>query len=285
MPARRFDGKRLRSARLEAGYSRQADFAKQVEASRATVATWENGRGPSPERLPALAHALRTDINLLFPRHGAPDLADLRCDTGLTQYEVERRTSTKDHDVGMAERGSRPLTQALREALAALYGVTEEALLAAEKRSFGGKEAPLPTTLAEKIAYLLEHTYPGNQQPPSDADIACGINAAAGAEVTSAEDVRDLRDGTVTEVSPVVREGLAEVLGVSAFFFQPDEDTIVETIVEGLRTLHQVRNGDISIKARGMGPEGLPAELLAVVNDLASNLQKWARTEGGPTNR
>ncbi|MEW2526440.1 helix-turn-helix transcriptional regulator [Streptomyces sp. NPDC047071] len=286
MPARHFDGKRLRSARLEAGYRSQADFAREVEVSRTAVATWENGRGPDPERLPALAHALHTDINLLFPRHGAPDLADLRCDAGLAQYEVERKAGTTDHDIGRAERGVRPLTPALRKTLAALYDVTEDALLAAERRSFGAKDAPLPGTLAEKIEYLLEHTYPGGQQPPSDADIARGINAAAGADVVSAQGVRDLREGTVPDAPRVVRDGLAEVLGVSAFFFQPNEDAIVATIVEGLRTLHQVRNGDISnIKARGMGPEGLPVELLAVVNDLASNLQKWGRTQGGPADR
>ncbi|MFD0413508.1 helix-turn-helix domain-containing protein [Streptomyces sp. NPDC127108] len=284
MPARHFDGPRLRSARLEAGYRKQADLAEVLGVSRSAIATWESGRGPDSERLPAIAKAVGRDINLLFPRHGAPDLADLRCDAGYAQYEIERRVGGKDA-VGEAERGIRRLAPDTAIALAAAYGVSGDDLRAAEDRSFGGGEAPIPTTLAEKIAYLVEHTYP-DRQPPSDAEIARGVNAAAGAEVITGEGVEGLRTGRLTETSPVVRQGLSQVFGVSEFFFQPN-DLMARQLVEGLRTLKLARAGRIThIAARGLGPEGLSADVLAVVNDFVDNFhEEWDPVEGGSADR
>ncbi|MFI6645709.1 helix-turn-helix domain-containing protein [Streptomyces sp. NPDC050504] len=286
MPVRHFDGHRLRSARVAAGFRNQAAFGKAVGASRSAVATWENGRGPDPERLPAVARALRCDIDRLFPRHGVPDLADLRCDAGYAQYEVERLVHSKDA-VGDAERGMRRLTPKLVSELTRLYGVSEEALHAAQDRSFGAQApAPptIPATLAAKIQYLLEHLYQGDSRPPSDADIARGINRAAGAEVVSEQDVSDLRTGTVTEAPAVVREGLAEVFGVTAIYFEPDQRKIVWTVVEGLRMLSHKRKGDlVGIATRGLNEgEDLSPELLALVNDIVDSLPEWAR-EGRDT--
>ncbi|MEI5101844.1 helix-turn-helix transcriptional regulator [Streptomyces sp. PmtG] len=282
MPERSFDARRLRAARAAAGMT-QTGLSKALGVSRSAVTTWENGRGPDPERLPAIARTLNWDLNSLFPRRGAPDLADLRCDAGFAQYEIEKLVGSKDA-ARRAERGIHRLSSALAPAFAAAYGVTEDELRAAEDRSFGaddalaaddgahGGTAPIPTTLAEKITYLLEHTYP-HGQGPSDADIAREVNQAAGTAVITADGVRDLRTGAVTETSPVIREGLAQTFGVTAFFFQPDDLTIVRTIVEGLQTLQLVRSGQIShIAARGMGPEGLPASLLAAINDLVAHL-------------
>ncbi|MFD5700379.1 helix-turn-helix domain-containing protein [Streptomyces lasiicapitis] len=298
MSERRFDGQRLRSARMAAGFT-QIGLSKALGVSRSAVTTWESGRGPDPERLPAVARVLGWDINSLFPRNGAPDLADLRCDAGFAQYEIEKTVRSKDA-ARCAERGIRRLTPALAAAFADAYGVTEGELRAAENRSFGDSHAPakeggtpagesntpIPTTLAEKITYLLEETYPGDRQPPSDADIAHGINHAAGTPVISAEGVRDLRTGAVTEASPVIREGLAHTFGVSAFFFQPDDLTIVRTIVEGLQTLKLVRSGHIRhIATRGMGPQGMPAELLAAVNDLVASLPELNQAEGSATDQ
>ncbi|MVO85277.1 helix-turn-helix domain-containing protein [Streptomyces sp. p1417] len=292
MPERRFDGRRLRSARTAAGFT-QTGLSKALGVSRSAVTTWEKGRGPDPERLPAIAEVLNWDLNSLFPRAGAPDLADLRCDAGFAQYEIEKLVRGKDA-ARCAERGVRRLTPALASAFADAYGVSEAELRAAEDRSFGDggapggaapadeKDTPIPTTLAEKITYLLEQTYSGAQDPPSDADIAHGINKAAGSPVITAAGVEDLRTGVVTEASAVIREGLAETFGVTAFFFQPDDLTIVRTIVEGLQTLKLVRSGDIQhIATRGIGPEGLPAELLAAVNDLVANLPELHRPEPG----
>ncbi|MFI8932581.1 helix-turn-helix domain-containing protein [Streptomyces sp. NPDC053474] len=274
---------------MRAGYRNQGDFGKAVGASRTAVNTWEGSRGggPDPERLPTLARAVHVDIDTLFPRHGDPDLADLRCDAGFAQYEIDKQLGAKGA-VGEAERGVRRLSPALVSALAAAYGVGEDELRAAEERSFGN----LPATLAEKIEYLLARMYPGDQQPPEDADIARGVNEAVGRVVITPGEVTELREGSMTEVDvpPVVLSGLAEALGVDGTYFQPAAaQSTVMTLVEAARTLNLMRGGHITgIAARGMGPDGLPPKLLHLVNDFVEQLQDveltgWDQDRGSAT--
>jgi transcriptional regulator with XRE-family HTH domain len=278
-PARRFDGRRLKAARLAAGYRTQALFAQALSVSKSTIANWEGGRiVPDPERFPSIADAVGRDIGVLFPRHRAPDLADLRCDAGYAQYEVERIVRSKD-SVGDAERGVRRLTPVLLEELATLYGVSQEVLSAAQDRNFvenaptTDTETPFPSTLSTKIEYLLTHLYPGDKRPPSNDEIAYKANSAVGTALSGA-DIQDLRTGTVTETSPVIAQGLAEAFGVTVFFFEPDQRQVVRTIAEGLRTLEHARNGDLlGIATRGLA-EGkeLSPEMLAFINDIVDEL-------------
>ncbi|MBV9024169.1 MAG: helix-turn-helix transcriptional regulator [Streptomycetaceae bacterium] len=280
MPARHVDGRRIRRVRRAAELS-QLDVGRAVGVSDAAVANWENGKKqPDAEKLPALAKVLGKQLDELFPRHGLPDLADLRADAGLYQKETGAIIGTRSHaPVSNAERGVRRLDPKYVQPLAQAYGVSAEKLLAAQERSFGRqvpeRRSKVPTTLAEKITYLLEHSYPGDDQaPPSDTKIADAVNAHAGAQVISQEGIRHLRTGVVETASPVVLEGLAAFFAVSPMYFQPD-DAVARQVYEGLRLLSAARKGKVSrITGRGMGPEGLPISVLEFVNDLITELEE-----------
>ncbi|MFC8350363.1 helix-turn-helix domain-containing protein [Streptomyces sp. NPDC057280] len=269
----------------------QTDVATAVGVADSTVAGWETGLAtPDPEKLPALAKALRRELDDLFPRTGLPDLTDLRCDAGYYQYETAKLIGTKSAGpVAGAERGERRLKDKYVPALAAAYGVSEEELRRAEDRSIakaqGGEAeseatATVPTTggppgtLAERITLILERSYPGEQGPPTDEEIADAINTHAGARVISAAGVLDLRTGAVETAAPVVLEGLAAFLGVSPMYFQPD-DAVARQVYEGLQLLSASRQGTVGrVKGRGMGPQGLPTNVMEFVNDLVTELEE-----------
>ncbi|WP_246585733.1 helix-turn-helix transcriptional regulator [Streptomyces yatensis] len=269
----------------------QSDVAAGVGVATSSVAGWEadNPTTPDPEKLPALARVLGRDLDDLFPRTGLPDLADLRCDAGLYQYETSAILGTKSAGpVRGAERGERRLKERYVSPLAAAYGVSEEELLRAQERSIaktqelpdagqsGESQADAdrpPGSLSEKITLLLERSFPGQQQPPSDAEIAEAVNIHAGAEVTSEEDVRNLRTGQQEDAAPLVREGLAAFFGVSPMYFQPD-DAVAQQVYEGLRLLSASRRGAVGrVRARG-GNQGLPADVMSIVNDLVDELEQ-----------
>ncbi|WP_031054767.1 helix-turn-helix domain-containing protein [Streptomyces ochraceiscleroticus] len=289
MPARHFDRGRLRAVRRAAELS-QGDVAAGVGVATSSVAGWEadSPTSPDPEKLPALARVLGRDLDDLFPRTGLPDLADLRCDAGLYQKETSAILGTKSAGpVRGAERGERRLKDRYVAPLAAAYGVSEEELLRAQERSIAkaqdaeeetaeeGKAAAggPPGSLAEKITFLLERSFPGQQKPPSDAEIAEAVDAHAEAHVASAEDVRALRTGEQTDAAPLVLEGLAAFFGVSPMYFQPD-DAVARQVYEGLRLLSASRRGAVGrVRARG-GAQGLPADVMSIVNDLVDELEQ-----------
>ncbi|MFE2426910.1 helix-turn-helix transcriptional regulator [Streptomyces sp. NPDC059373] len=293
MSARHFDRGRVRTVRRAAEIS-QAEVAAALGVADSTVAGWETGDAvPDAEKLPALARVLQRGLDELFPRTGLPDLTDLRCDAGYYQYETAALIGTKSAGpVAGAERGARRLKDKYIPELAAAYGVREEDLRRAEDRSIAKAQAPgggaesadaeafpaapagTPGTLAEKITLILERSYPGPQGPPTDAEIADAVNAHAGAQVTSAEDVRDLRTGAEETAPPVVLEGLSAFLAVSPLYFQPD-DAVARQVYEGLRLLSASRKGRVGrVRGRGMGPQGLPANVMEFVNDLVTELEE-----------
>ncbi|MDX2819926.1 helix-turn-helix transcriptional regulator [Streptomyces ipomoeae] len=279
MPARRFDAERLLLARRDARL-KQSDIGQALGVSGARVSAWETGRSvPDPERLPGLAQALGQDLDVLFPREGWPDLADLRADAGYTQAATRELTGTRTAGpVAAAENGQRRLAEEYEQRLADAYRVSREALRRAQERSFGievpepdesGQEAPVsagarsegmtavPKTFADKITHLLE------QLPVrlSDAEIAARGNSRTGQQVLTEELVRGLRTGQVTSASREVGEALAKAFDTTPLMWSEDAD------VQRIITETLVLKGQIAaIAARGGGEEGLSAELLAFVS-------------------
>ncbi len=287
MPARHFDRDRVRAVRRAAEIP-QSSVAAAVGVADSTVAGWELGSSaPDQEKLPALARVLNRGLDDLFPRPGRPDLRDLRCDAGLYRYEMAEVIGTRsDGPVAGAEQGVRRLREKYVPALARAYGVTQEELREAEERSFHpAQEEDLqeaapgistpegPRSLADKITLLLERSYPEGGAP-TDREIASSVNAYAGSAVISAEGVENLRTGAEADAAPIVLQGLAEVLGVSALYFEPDE-AVARQVYEGLRLMSAAQQGQVGrVRARGIKADGLPPGVLSILNDLATELDK-----------
>ncbi|MFE7462587.1 MULTISPECIES: helix-turn-helix transcriptional regulator [unclassified Streptomyces] len=291
MPARLFDRDRVRAVR-RATETPQTDVASAVGVAGSTVAGWELGtNAPDPEKLPALAKVLKEPLDTLFPRKGLPDLTDLRCDAGLYRYEMAAIIGTKSAGpVAGAENGVRRLKEKYLPDLAAAYGVTVEEVKRAQERSMAkargeeveGDAAAVavveepPRTLAEKITLLLERAYPSGA--PGDGAIADAVNEYAGSRVVTAEKVEALRTGAdeAEAPAPVVLEGLAKFFGVTRMYFEPD-DEVARQVAEGLRLMSAGKSGKVGrIRARGMGPEGLSADVLSILNELATEFEKKA---------
>ncbi|MFE9042525.1 helix-turn-helix transcriptional regulator [Streptomyces sp. NPDC007818] len=278
----------MRSVRRAAEIS-QSDVASALRAADSTVAGWELGSSvPDQEKLPALAQVLNKPLNDLFPREGLPDLTDLRCDAGLYRYEMAAVIGTKsDGPVAGAEQGVRRLKDKYLPSLAEAYHVTVDEVRRAQDRSMAKAlgegvenetadstetENP-PRTLAEKFTLLLEKSFPSPEGAPGDVEIAAAINAHAGGIVITDAGVRDLRTGASEAATPLVLEGLADFLGVTPLYFQPD-DQVAAQVYEGLQLLAAHREGKVGgVRARGAGAQGLPPNLLALVSDLVEEMQ------------
>ncbi|NEA53020.1 helix-turn-helix transcriptional regulator [Streptomyces sp. SID13666] len=283
MPSRHFDGRRVRAVRRAADLT-QSQVAKALGIADPTVASWETEQSsPDGDKLPSLATALRADLDELFPREGLPDLADLRCDAGYSQYQTKDILGTKSAGpVANAERGVRRLQTAFAEALAAAYGVSVQELLAAQERSFGN-DAPLPQppsddrrrdprTLSEKISFMVDHTYQGGQTPPTDAEIAQVINAQAGSTVVSESSVRDLRTGARTDASPQILDGLAAAYHAPPQFFRPDDEAVRE-LAANLELIASFRCGEVGNMATRGGGGALNTRLVSFLNDLLDDIE------------
>ncbi|GAA1219235.1 hypothetical protein GCM10009665_06610 [Kitasatospora nipponensis] len=250
--------------------------------SSAAVARWENGDDhPKGEKLPAIAAALGQPLDDLFPHDGPPDLQLLRCDAGLSVAQAAAIIGASRVPVSNAESGRRRLNDAYVPPLAKAYRVTEAVLLAAQDCSFGirsgaspDQQASAPRTIGEKINYLLEHGYVG-QEVPSDEEIARVVNDHAGGPVVTVEDIVALRTGATTDAPEVVRAGLAEALQVDAALFQDDAEVSqsAREFLEAIRFLGSIQRGQIlGLAARGQS-EGLSAEMMAKINDLVGELK------------
>lgn len=278
---RQFDGSRVRAVRRGKDLH-QKELAEMVGVSAPTVARWESGQDfPKGEKLPAIAAALGQSLDVLFPHDGPPDLQLLRCDAGLSVAQAAVIIGASRVPVSNAESGRRRLNDAYVQPLAEAYGVTEEELLAAQDLSFGlrprasrDEHASAPRTVGEKINYLLQHGYVG-QEAPSDDEIARIVNEHAGVAAVTADDIAALRAGATTEASDVVRAGLAEALQVDAALFQDDAelDPKAREFLEALLFLGSIRRGQIlGLAARGNGG-GLSAEMMAKINELVGELK------------
>ncbi|MGW1295892.1 helix-turn-helix domain-containing protein [Streptomyces sp. NPDC002533] len=290
MPARRFDRALMRSVRRAAEIPQSA-VASALSTADSTVAGWELGSYvPDQEKLPGLATVLKKPLDELFPRDGLPDLTDLRCDAGLYRYETAAIIGTRSSGpVAGAENGVRRLKARYLPALADAYGVTVRQVEQAQERSFAkarGEEAELeidavadaekpPGTLAEKITFLLERSYPSGSAP-SDKEIAKAVNTYAGSQVITSKRVESLRGGTeeAARVAPVLLDGLAHFFGVTRMYFEADEE-VAQTVYEGLHIMLAARHGKVgAIRSRGLGPDGLSADALKILNELATEFER-----------
>ncbi|MFJ7589529.1 helix-turn-helix domain-containing protein [Streptomyces sp. NPDC097617] len=280
MPPRQIDGSRIRAVRRGRDLSQQ-QLGDMVGVSRPAVARWENGQDfPKGEKLPAIAKALQHPLDDLFPHDGLPDLQLLRCDAGLSHAQAAEIINASRGPVGNAESGRRRLNDDYVEPLAKAYGVSESDLLAAQDRSFGvrapssAEQASGPRTIKEKIDYLLQHGYVG-QEAPSDEDIAHAVNEHAGVATVTVGDITALRTGATTEASDVVRAGLAHALQVDAVLFQDDAELSAEDLQvwEAFRFIGSIHRGQIlGLTARG-NSTGLSPEMMATINDLVGELR------------
>ncbi|MFG2483414.1 helix-turn-helix domain-containing protein [Streptomyces virginiae] len=289
MPPRQFDGSRVRAVRRGRDLSQQ-QLGEMVGVSGPAVARWENGQDfPKGEKLPAIAEALHQPLDDLFPHDGPPDLQLLRCDAGLSHAQAAEIIHASRAPLGNAESGRRRLNDAYVKPLAKAYGVTEDELLAAQDRSFGVRATPRdeqasgPRTIKEKINYLLEYGYVG-QDAPSDEEIARAVNEHAGEIAVTTSDVVALRTGATTDASDVVRAGLAHALQVDAALFQDDAELSPEArqLLEAFRFISSIHRGQIiDLAARG-NSTGLSGEMMAKINEVVGELRhKLPDVQGG----
>jgi transcriptional regulator with XRE-family HTH domain len=288
----------LREVRDELGWS-QNDAAKAIGTTPNSVGRWERGKGaPSPRLFAALVEKTGMPRSrFLKPLSADADLATLRTRAGFRQEDVAERLGVQASDVSAMEQGTGRIRDEWAPSLCELYRVSAERLTqarenteqrwherpeAVQRHIASPEERSTPSrTLAEKIDYLLEHTYPGDQVPPTDADIAHAVNKHAGAIVISAAGVRDLRTGAQATASPIVGEGLGELFGVTALYFQPDED-VARQVIEGFKALTLSNKGNITrVAARGLGEEGVSPDVIAYLAKLAMEFQEGRPADGG----
>lgn len=260
MPDRVFDGDKLRDRRVIKRLS-QATLAEGLHVKVNAVYRWENGlAAPPPERLSAIAAFLGADLNELFPRTEPPNLADLRCDAGMTQADTARYTNTSSPmPVRAAEQGKRPLSDQAVTALAAAYNVTRAELLAAQRRSFGQPEEPEeePSADGARVARKLQslHTEVYGGVAPSDAHLASEGNRKSGSTVLTEVMVRALRAGEIAEPEDEALDALALAFDVPPVYFRQD-DPEVDALILSTRA---VRNRFSVMVARGAGQD-MPKE-------------------------
>ncbi|MFD3905680.1 helix-turn-helix domain-containing protein [Streptomyces sp. CB04723] len=275
MPPRRFNGPQMMRARRAADVSRRELAAAVGSKSQAIVAGWETEKTfPPGEKLPVIAQVVRVDIDVLFPREGACDLADLRCDAGYAQFAAAEAVKISKYSLSRAERGTRRLNEEWIAPLAALYGVHADELLAAQRRSFGeAVPASLPTAfppLTQELRALVGERFPEGE--PSPDTIAAGVNGVAGAEVIRGEQVEALLRGMPADrvfagaqvARAVAVTGLAGYFGVSELQL---DDRAESRVLDDLRYI--ASRYDIALAARG-GEGGVSPEMVAVLSDLLS---------------
>ncbi len=243
--------------------------------SQAIVAGWEAERTfPPGEKLPVIAKVLRVDIDVLFPREGACDLADLRCDAGYAQYAAAEAAKISRYALSRAERGARRLDDEWIATLAALYGVCEDELLAAQRKSFG-EDMPDPTPatlppLTQALRALVSDRFPDNA--PSPDTIAAGVNSEAGAEVVRGDQIEAMLRGVESDrvfggaqvARAVAITGLAGYFGVPALHLDDDPESRVLGDLRYLASRYNIDPAALS------GKGGISPEMVNLLSNLLS---------------
>ncbi|MFV2120693.1 hypothetical protein ACE14D_20530 [Streptomyces sp. Act-28] len=138
----------------------------------------------------------------------------------------------------------------------------------------GGERTAAPElrTLRQKVAYMVEKTFPG--QRVSGRAFAELVRERGGS--LSHSYFSNILAGKVTHPSEDILKALGLGFGVDWRFFK-EESEIVDDVVAGLQFLAKRRTGEISgLAGRGTDDAGLPAELL----EFALSLLKEARGDG-----
>ncbi|MFE1289594.1 hypothetical protein [Streptomyces sp. NPDC058751] len=146
-----------------------------------------------------------------------------------------------------------------------------------------------PRTLAEKIEYLIGNAFPPGEAPwgdrSSDRAVATAINGFHRREVISHPTLGKMRSGalhpdTGMEYMPgePILVAVAEFFDVDPLFFKPQHE-VVKRVFESLNFLRAVHRGDVQgLAGRGV-TEGLSAELLAYLNEVAAEFSTGDETQ------
>ncbi len=279
MPPRRFNGPQLMRARRAADVHRRELAAAVGSKSQAIVAGWEAERTfPPGEKLPVIAKVLRVDIDVLFPREGPCDLADLRCDAGYAQYAAAEKIGISKYGLSRAERGERQLDVEWIGPLATLYGVRVDELLAAQRLAFGEAVPASPSADLPALTLALRAQVAERPEGESSPDvIAAGVNQEAGAEIIRGDQVDALLRGMPGDrvfagaqaARAIAITGLASYFGVSELHLD-DHEHAESRVLDDLRYL--ASRYDISLAARG-GEGGVSPDMIAVLSDLLNREQ------------
>ncbi|MEU6483531.1 hypothetical protein [Streptomyces sp. NPDC046887] len=141
----------------------------------------------------------------------------------------------------------------------------------------GEQRAPELRTLQQKVSYMVERTFPG--QRVSGRFFADLVKERGGS--LSHSYFSNILAGKVTHPSEEILKALGLGFGVDWRFFK-EESEVVDDVVAGLQFLAKSRTGDIvGIAARGMGEDGIPAELLELALSLLEE-EKQNRGQGRP---
>ncbi|MCH0541901.1 hypothetical protein I3F58_20475 [Streptomyces sp. MUM 203J] len=138
--------------------------------------------------------------------------------------------------------------------------------------------APELHTLQQKVAYMVEKTFPGEKV--SGRTFAELVRERGGS--LSHSYFSNILAGKVTHPSEEILKALGLGFGVDWRFFK-EESEVVDDVVSGLRFLAQRRTGEITgVAARGAGDAGLPPELLEFALSLLQDTGGEQREDAGP---
>lgn len=275
MPKRRFNRATLRARRRGLNLSGK-ELAQRLGVSQPVVAKWEKGDNtPFYDRLPAIARALEADLDLLFPRVGAPDLSDLRCDAEMTLADAAAAIGTSVTPVSKAEKGRQPLKSEHVDALATAYKVSREQLLAAQDRSFGADPVSAAGASTQPFGARVDRALAAafvDRPVPDDAELTRLVNQVAGRDLLAPGVLAALRAGGIAVESAfpspadsaAFREALATVLGVPPVALLSDQ-AVAQTVVEGLLAL--AGRDQLALAARGAEAHGVAPDMLATLLD------------------
>lgn len=131
-------------------------------------------------------------------------------------------------------------------------------------------DAPELTTLQQKVAYMVEKTFPGeNVSGRAFSDLVKERGGHLSHSYFS-----NILAGKVTHPSEDILKALGLGFGVDWRFFK-EESEVVDDVVAGLQFLAKRRTGEISgIAGRGLDDDGLSAELLQFALSLLEEKEK-----------